>query len=110
MISSKENFVGRDIRKKKILFAIDKRLSNFVKYGAIEKKEDEMASSVYKIITLIGTSTESWEKAATSAVEMAAKTLRDLRIAEVEELDMQIDNGKVLSYRAKVRVSFKYEG
>jgi flavin-binding protein dodecin len=69
-----------------------------------------MADSVYKIITLIGTSKESWEKAATAAVEMASKTLRDLRIAEVEELDMQLENGKVTNYRAKVRVSFKYEG
>ena len=69
-----------------------------------------MAESVYKIITLVVTSTESWEKAAASAVDMAAKTLRDLRIAEVEELDMHIENGKVMSYRAKVKVSFKYEG
>ncbi len=69
-----------------------------------------MSDSVYKIITLVGTSTKSWEDAATTAVEAAAKTLRDLRIAEVEELDMQIDKGKVISYRAKVRVSFKYEG
>jgi dodecin len=69
-----------------------------------------MPSSVYKVITLIGTSTESWEKAATSAVEAASKSLKDLRIAEVEELDMQIDDGKVLAYRAKVRVSFKYHG
>jgi len=69
-----------------------------------------MPDSVYKIITLVGTSTKSWEEAATVAVETAGKTLRDLRIAEVEELDMQIDNGKVVNYRAKVRVSFKYEG
>ena len=69
-----------------------------------------MSDSVYKIITLVGTSTESWEKAAATAVETAAKTLQDLRIAEVEELDMQIENGKVLNYRAKVRVSFKYHG
>ena len=69
-----------------------------------------MPDSVYKIITVVGTSTESWEKAAATAVETAAKSLRDLRIAEVEELDMQIENGKVISYRAKVRVSFKYEG
>jgi dodecin len=67
-----------------------------------------MADSVYKIITLVGTSPESWEKAAKMAVEQAAKTLRDLRIAEVEQLDMQIDGGKVISYRAKVRVSFKF--
>ena len=69
-----------------------------------------MSDSVYKIITLVGTSTKSWEDAAKEAVEAAAKTLRDLRIAEVEELDMQIDKGKIISYRAKVRVSFKYEG
>jgi flavin-binding protein dodecin len=66
--------------------------------------------SVYKIITLVGTSTESWEKAAAAAVEQASKSLRDLRIAEVEELDMQLENGKVVAYRVKVRVSFKYEG
>ena len=69
-----------------------------------------MASSVYKIITLVGTSPESWEKAALAAVEQAAKSLRDLRIAEVEELDMQIENGKITNYRAKVRVSFRYHG
>ena len=66
--------------------------------------------SVYKIITLIGTSPESWEKAAASAVDTANKTLRDLRIAEIEELDMQIEDGKIASYRARVKVSFKYEG
>ena len=69
-----------------------------------------MTESVYKIITLIGTSTESWEKAAAAAVEQASKSLRDLRIAEVEELDMRLENGKVVAYRAKVRISFKYEG
>jgi len=69
-----------------------------------------MSESVYKFIEIAGTSTESWEKAAAAAVEMAARTLRDLRIAEVTELDMQIENGKVLNYRAKVKVSFKYEG
>lgn len=69
-----------------------------------------MGESTYKIITLVGTSTESWEKAAASAVATAAKSLRELRIAEIEELDMQIENGKILNYRAKVRVSFKYEG
>lgn len=68
-----------------------------------------MAESVYKIIELVGTSTESWEKAAASAVEQAGKTLRDLRIAEVQELDMQIVDGKVTAYRAKVKVSFKVE-
>ena len=69
-----------------------------------------MTDSVYKIITLVGTSTESWEKAAAAAVELATQTLRDLRVAEVEELDMTLDNGKIVCYRAKVRLSFKYEG
>jgi len=68
-----------------------------------------MAESVYKVIELVGTSTESWEKAAAAAVEIAAKSLRDLRIAEVVELDMQLEEGKVRAYRAKVKVSFKYE-
>jgi flavin-binding protein dodecin len=67
-----------------------------------------MAESVYKIIELVGTSTESWERAAAAAVETAAKSLRDLRIAEVVQLDMQLSEGKVLAYRAKVRLSFKY--
>jgi hypothetical protein len=69
-----------------------------------------MAESVYKVIELVGTSTESWEKAAMAAVDLAAKSLRDLRIAEVIELDMQLEDGKVRAYRAKVKVSFKYEG
>ncbi len=69
-----------------------------------------MADSVYKVIELIGTSPESWEKAAAAAVERAAKTLRELRIAEIVELDMQLEDGKVLAYRAKVKISFKYEG
>lgn len=68
-----------------------------------------MAESVYKVIELVGTSTESWEKAAHAAVNRAAEHLRDLRIAEISELDMQLDDGKVMAYRAKVRVSFKYE-
>jgi dodecin len=72
-------------------------------------EEVVMADSVYKVIELVGTSTESWEKAATAAVDQAAKTLRDLRIAEVVELDVQIDEGRVRAYRAKVKVSFKYE-
>ena len=69
-----------------------------------------MPDSVYKVIELVGTSTESWEKAAATAVEMAAKSLRDLRVAEVVEMDMQIEDGKVRAYRARVHVSFKYEG
>ncbi len=69
-----------------------------------------MADSVYKVIELVGTSTESWEKAAQAAVKRAAETLRDLRIAEISQLDMQIRDGNVEAYRAKVKVSFKYEG
>ncbi|MCH8333830.1 dodecin domain-containing protein [Candidatus Sumerlaeota bacterium] len=69
-----------------------------------------MAPSVYKVIELVGTSSESWEEAARAAVERAAKTLRDLRVAEVVELDMQLKDGKVSAYRAKVKVSFKFEG
>lgn len=69
-----------------------------------------MADSVYKIIELVGTSSESWEKAAAVAVQQASKTLRDLRIAEVMQLDMQVQNGKVKAYRAKLKVSFKFEG
>ncbi len=68
-----------------------------------------MAESVYKVIELVGTSDESWEKAAKAAVERAGRSLRDLRIAEISQLDMQIKDGKVDTYRAKVRVSFKFE-
>ena len=68
-----------------------------------------MAESVYKIIEVVGTSTESWEKAAAAAVERAARTLRDLRIAEIGQLDLQIADGKVQAYRAKVKLSFKFE-
>ena len=69
-----------------------------------------MAESVYKVIELVGTSPESWEKAAAAAVALASKSLRDMRIAEVSQLDMQLKDGKVEAYRAKVKVSFKYEG
>jgi hypothetical protein len=69
-----------------------------------------MAESVYKVIELVGTSTESWEKAAGAAVKKAAKTLRDLRVAEISELDILLKDGKLQAYRAKVKVSFKYEG
>lgn len=67
-----------------------------------------MSESVYKIIELVGTSPESWEKAAANAVETAAKSLRDLRVAEVVQLDVSIENNKVTLYRAKVKLSFKY--
>ncbi len=69
-----------------------------------------MPETVYKIIELVGTSTESWDKAASNAVAKAAESLRDLRIAEVSDLDMQLKDGKVEAYRAKVKVSFKFEG
>ena len=69
-----------------------------------------MADSVYKVIELVGTSSESWEKATANAVALASESLRDLRIAEVSQLDVQIDNGQVVNYRAKVNISFKYEG
>lgn len=67
-------------------------------------------NSVYKVIELVGTSSESWEQAVSTAVARASQSLRDLRIAEVSTLDVQIENGAVTAYRAKVKVSFKYEG
>ena len=69
-----------------------------------------MSESVYKIVEIVGTSTESWEKAARAAVEMASKSLRDLRVAEVVEQDLVISNGTVEAYRTKLKISFKYEG
>ncbi len=77
--------------------------------GTRAEKESDMADSVYKVIELIGTSTESWEKAAAAAVMRAGDRLRDLRIAEISELDMHLKDGKIHCYRAKVKVSFKYE-
>ena len=71
-------------------------------------KGNAMADSVYKVVELVGTSSESWEKAAANAVETASKSLRDLRIATVEELDLQVEEGKVVAYRTKVKLSFKY--
>ena len=68
-----------------------------------------MAESVYKVIELVGTSTESWEKAASAAVNRAAQTVRDLRVAEVISQDLVIENGQIKAYRAKVKVSFKFE-
>lgn len=69
-----------------------------------------MTDSTYKIIELVGTSTESWEQAATNAVKKASQSLRDLRIAEISELDLQVEGGEVKAYRARVKVSFKYDG
>jgi dodecin len=68
-----------------------------------------MADSVYRVTELIGTSSESWEQAAASAVETASQTLRDLRIAEVVQLDLQLEDGRVRAYRTKLKISFKYE-
>src|SRR5208283_1490668 len=69
-----------------------------------------IAMSVYKIVELVGTSPNSWEKAAKDVIETSTKSLRDLRIAEVDKLDMRIENGKIVEYRARVKLSFKYEG
>ena len=69
-----------------------------------------MAESVYKVIELVGTSSEGWEQAVAAAVTRASQSVRDLRIAEVSEMDVQIENGSVMAYRAKIKVSFKYEG
>jgi len=80
-------------------------------FRSLPHRRNDMPESVYKVIELIGTSKDSWEKAAANAVEQAAKSLRDLRIAEVVKLDMQLDDkGKVEAYRAKLNVSFKFEG
>jgi flavin-binding protein dodecin len=76
-----------------------------------KEREDVMADSVYKVIELVGTSKDSWEKAAKTAVDRASKSLRDLRVAEVVQLDLQMDaKGKIEAYRAKLKVSFKFEG
>jgi len=69
-----------------------------------------MAESIYRVTEVIGTSTKSWEEASKNAVETAAKTLRDLRVGEVRKLDLTIEKGKVTSYRARINISFKYEG
>jgi hypothetical protein len=74
-----------------------------------KNQEETMSASVYKIIELVGSSEVSWEEAAKNAVETATKSLRELRIAEITKLDMRIENGKVVAYRARVNISFKYE-
>ncbi len=80
------------------------------RFKFILTEEQVMTESVYKVVELVGTSTESWEMAARAAVERAGQSLRDLRVAEVSEQDMVLKDGKVQAYRAKVKVSFKYEG
>jgi len=74
------------------------------------RKEAKMTDSIYKVIQLVGSSDNSWEEAAKNAIEKAGQTLRDLRVAEVEKLDMKVENGKVTAYRARVNLSFKYGG
>jgi len=74
-----------------------------------ERKENNMAENVYKVIALVGTSNESWEKAAAAAIERTSQTLRDLRVARIVEQDIHIEPGKPLTYRVKVKISFKYE-
>jgi flavin-binding protein dodecin len=73
-------------------------------------KEEKMVDSIYKVIQLVGSSSTSWEDAAKNAVEKAGQTLRDLRVAEIEKLDMKVEDGKVTAYRARVNLSFKYGG
>jgi flavin-binding protein dodecin len=74
------------------------------------ERRKEMSTSTYKIVEIVGTSPTSWEEAAKNAVETAGKSLRDLRIAEITKLDLRVENGKVAAYRARVSLSFKYEG
>ena len=88
---------------------VDRTRSRGHDCGVRKREDDVVAESVYKVIELVGTSTESWEKAAAAAVAKASGSLRDLRIAEVAELDLQIEDGKVKAYRARLKVSFKYE-
>jgi flavin-binding protein dodecin len=76
----------------------------------VKRKECDMAENVYKVIELVGTSNESWEKAAAAAIERASQTLRDLRVARIVEQDVSIEPGKPLLYRTKIELSFKYEG
>jgi dodecin len=88
-----------------------KRLTLVVQEAALTSfDKEEIMASVYKIIELVGTSEVSWEEAAKNAVETASKSLRDLRVAEISEMDMKLENGKVTAYRARVKISFKYEG
>ena len=79
-------------------------------WESVSGEEGHMAESIYRVTEVIGTSTDSWEKAAKNAVETAAKTLRDLRVGEIKKLDVVIEKGKVTAYRARVNISFKYEG
>jgi hypothetical protein len=84
-------------------------MNNSLELNFVKKRRKIMSESVYKVIELVGSSPTSWEDAAKNAVETAGKTLRDLRIAEITQLDMKVENGKVTAYRAKVNLSFKYQ-
>jgi hypothetical protein len=84
--------------------------SNPLTYYKNCRKEEKMAESVYKVIRLVGSSPTSWEEAANNAVETAGKSLRDLRVAEIQKLDLKVEDGKVVAYRALVNLSFKYGG
>ena len=81
-----------------------------MKKGRIMAKQTKATDSVYKVTEIVGTSTKSWEDAAKNAVETAARSLRDLRVAEVVKMDVTVENGQVKAYRARVQLSFKYEG
>jgi flavin-binding protein dodecin len=86
------------------------RRNGQITQATLNQEEAEMKEkdSVYRIIEMVGTSTKSWEEAAKNAVELASKTVKDTRVAEIKDLDMKIENGKVVLYRATVRLSFKY--
>jgi flavin-binding protein dodecin len=100
-----------DFRAREVCQAVRRHFFTPALHGRVGStpKQTQMTDSVYTVIELVGTSTESWEKAVAAAVKQAAKSLRDLRIAEVSELDVQLEDGKIKAYRAKVKVSFKYE-
>jgi flavin-binding protein dodecin len=106
-------FLGTFSHFAKLLFRIPRKMRTsdppMASRHRSNRRKKKMAESVYKIIELVGTSDESWEKAAMAAVKTASKSLRDLRIAEVVQLDLQIEDGKVRAYRAKVKVSFKFK-
>jgi len=88
---------------------LPKQINNSPELNLVKERRFTMSESVYKVIELVGSSSTSWEDAAKNAVETAGKTLKDLRIAEITQMDMKIENGKVTAYRAKVNLSFKYQ-
>jgi len=88
---------------------VDKQINNNPELNFVKERRLTMSESVYKVIELVGSSSTSWEDAAKNAVETAGKTLKDLRIAEITQMDMKIENGKITAYRAKIKLSFKYQ-